>query len=376
MSGEVLCDREIRELICSGAILGASDDLVNPGSLDLRVDKPGHRLMGSFVPLDGKSIADTFKDIEGIVDHSVTTRSRVELGTMHPYLFGIREKLKLPEGISARVFNKSGRGRLGFSVNTLCDGVSRFDYVPAGHDGKLYAEICATTFPGFLTLGQTSLPQIRFYQGKPCPLEGYQLELLMRKEPLLFDGNNKPIKHKRTELQRINETGVLTFTADLSGELLAYKARRGEKTIDLDARGVYDPHDFFKGVKRRGRRKGSIMIHPGDFVLLLSAERIRLPPTYAAEIAEHSPELGDIRIHYAGLINPGHGYDLEKEGGDHIVFEVRARDKPVCIQHGKPMARFNIYKMSGVPEAEYVQDRSTGFDDLPSILPVQFKKST
>ena len=101
-----------------------------------------------------------------------------------------------------------------------------------------------------------------------------------------------------------------------------------------------------------------------------------MPPTHAAEIAEHSPELGDIRIHYAGLINPGHGYDPEKEGGDHIVFEVRARDKPVCIQHGKPMARFNIHKMSEKPEKAYTSIQSTGFDDLPSILPVQFKKST
>ena len=176
-------------------------------------------------------------------------------------------------------------------------------------------------------------------------------------------------------MAEINRTGALTFTADLSKGLVAYKATRDNRVIDLGREKFYKPEDFFESVKRsRDEGKGKL-IHPDDFLLIMSREKIRLPPTHAAEIAECDPTLGDWKIHYAGLINPGHGYKHRKMCGDHIVFEVRARDFPNFLQHGQPIAKFHVYEMSDVPEQKYAGIKSTGFEDLASILPVQFKKT-
>jgi dCTP deaminase len=166
----------------------------------------------------------------------------------------------------------------------------------------------------------------------------------------------------------------LTFTADLSRELLVYKARLDKKAINLGKEGYYDPKAFFEEV-RSVDGKGRIIIHPGEFVLIHSKEKIRLPPTHAAEISDYSSEIGDLKSHYAGLINPGHGYDPDKMWGDHIVFEVRARDIPICVQDGQEIAQFEIFRMSELPDIAYRKVQSTSYDDLPSILPRQFKKN-
>jgi dCTP deaminase len=241
------------------------------------------------------------------------------------------------------------------------------------YGGHLFAEVSATAFPELITPGETAMPQIRFYDGTPEALKGLALKVLLEQDPVLLDKNGKPIEFSRKDLDNICDSGVLSFSADFSGEFLAYRARKERKNIDLSKKDEYLPEDFFEEVKPKGKER-SLVVHPGDFYLIHSMERIRLNPRMAAEIAEHSTELGDMKSHYAGLINCGHGYEQGKLTGANIVFEVRARDSPILIQHGQKIALFNLYKMSKAPEIKYSQVQSTGFYCLASILPTQFKK--
>lgn len=372
MTGEVLSDKEIRRLIEGGAILNADVNLINPGSLDLRLGVNKWRLLGSILPLPGQKIEDAMEE-SGVVDDKHDTDTEFYIDRDQPYLFELVERLNLPSCITARVFNKSGRGRIGTSVRTIVDGVPRFNRIPSGYSGKIFTEVCATVFPEIILPNQTAMPQIRFYNGEPAPLRGADLQLLLRSEPILVDVNNKPIKFSDKQLDEIARRGKLTFTADLSRDLLVYKARMDKKAIHLGREGYYDPDDFFEEVHSiKGKKR--IIIHPGEFVLIHSKEKIRLPPAYAAEIADYSSEIGDLKSHYAGLINPGHGYDSDEMRGDHIVFEVRARDIPICIQDGQEIAQFEIFRMSELPEIVYRKVQSTDYGDLPSILPKQFKK--
>ena len=110
-------------------------------------------------------------------------------------------------------------------------------------------------------------------------------------------------------------------------------------------------------------------------MLIHSRENIRLPNTHCAEIDEFAPELGDMKTHYAGLINATHGYNLnDLNVQSHIVFEIRAREVPIIIQDGQPLARFNLYKMWAEPQGRYEDTKSTSFNNLRSILPSIFKK--
>ena len=372
MAGEVLSDKEIRRLIEGGAILNSDVNLVNPGSLDLRLGVSKWRLLGSVLPLPGQMVEEMIID-SGVVDDKHDTDAEFYIDRDQPYLFELVEQLNLPSCITARVFNKSGRGRIGTSVRTIVNGVSRFDKIPGGYNGKLFTEVCATVFPEVILPNQTAMPQIRFYNGEPAPLRGADLQLLLRSEPILVDANNEPITFSDKQLNEIARRGRLTFSADLSRDLLVYKARLDKKAIHLGKEGYYDPKDFFEEVRSVNGRK-RIIIHPGEFVLIHSKEKIRLPPSYAAEIADYSSEIGDMKSHYAGLINPGHGYDPNEICGDHIVFEVRARDIPICIQDGQEIAQFEIFRMSELPEIVYRKVQSTNYGDLPSILPKQFKR--
>lgn len=375
MYGSVLADWQIIELIESGAIPGARKKLVTPGSLDLTISPEAHKLIGSIKPLRGQRVSALLKK-SGVVDTSEKNQGSTQyyIEREAPYLFRLEEALKLPKGISARVFNKSGRGRIGTLVTVMADGIDTFNSIPQGYRGKLYAEVCSTAFSLKLDLGRTTLPQIRFYNGEPRALNGEALEHLLKEIPILFDQEGNPLRSSRYEKERIRKQGTLCFTADLSREVLAYRAKRDEATLDLFRRNHYDPGKFFEEVKRDKGHKGLVM-HPGEFFLVHSNEQIRLPLDHCAEIAEYNPALGDMKTHYAGLINPGHGHEKRKSGGYHIVFEIRALDKPIFLQHGQPLAYFEILPMDGKPKISYAETRSTNFDSLAAILPTQFKKN-
>jgi len=372
MTGEVLSDKQIRRLIEGGAILNANLDLVNPSSLDLRLGIKKWRLLGSILPLSNQTVIDLIEN-SGVVDDKHFLESQFYIDKDQPYLFELNESLNLPPGVFARIFNKSGRGRIGTSVRGIVDKNSKFDDIPAGYKGKLYAEVCATVFPEVIVGGQTTMPQIRFYNGYPQSIKGADLQLLLRHTPILLNKDNTPIIFSDEELNKIARKGTLMFTADLSRELLVYKAKLDKKAINIEKQNYYDPNDFFEEIKSKNNEK-KIIIHPGEFVLIHSKEKIRLPKKYAAEISDYSSKIGDMKAHYAGLINPGHGYIENQISGDHIVFEVRARDIPICIQDGQRLANFEIFRMSEDPEMEYKKVQSTGYDSIHSILPKQFKK--
>ncbi len=369
----VLPDWKIKELIEKDVIHNADINLVNPSSLDLRIDYDKWKLVGSFLPLSGQKIEDVLNSRGVVDDHSSKKDFYVEY--LQPYVMKLVESLDLPNTISAKLFNKSGRGRIAISSKGLTDGMSQFDFIQNGYEGEIYSEITATSFPLVVHAQETSIPQIRFYEGNPQPISGSDLELLLRKHPILTNDDGEP-SYNEKEKEEIIRTGKLTFTAEIPKKgLLAYVARRDRRTLDLLEKGKYIPQEYFDELKSSPSKERTITIHPGEFVLINSKQHIRLPPTIAAEIDEYSPELGDMKSHYAGLINASHGYDLDNPNiPSRIVFEMRARDIPIIIQDNQSLAKFNLYPMTEEPEERYMDKRSTGFSDLKSILPSIFKK--
>ena len=373
MKKGVLPDWKIKGLIEQGAINNADISLINPSSLDLRVGYDKWKLMGSFLPLPGQSVEEMLKSRKIVDYHSLKEDFYIE--HMQPYAIKLVESLNLPNSISAKLFNKSGRGRIAVSSKGLTDGMPRFDYIRKGYSGNIYSEITSTSFPLVVSSGNTAIPQIRFYEGNPEPISGSDLELLLREHPILTDDKGIPSYNER-EKERMIRTGKLTFTAEIPKEgLLAYVARRDRRTLDLTKLGEYLPQEYYDEVRYIPGRENMIVIHPGDFILVNSKQNVRLPPTVAAEIDEYSPELGDMKSHYAGLINASHGFDPENPNvPSRIVFEIRARDVPIILQDNQPLAEFNLYPMIDEPEERYMGKRSTDFVDLKAILPSIFKK--
>ena len=374
MTGKVLPDTFIKDLIKIGAIPGAKVSNINPSSLDLILSHEKWKVMGSFLPLEGQTIRNALNS-DTITDTINTKKEEFYMERSQPYVVRLVETLKLPKGITAKIFNKSGGARVGMSVKGLVDGVPRYDLIPEGYSGEIYAEVCATAIQSVFQPNKTAMLQIRFYEGDPKPILGAKLTLLLENHPILLNERGKR-SYDDNQLEEILASGKMTFTADLSGKILAYLSRREGRTFSFSKRNYYDPDKFFKAKLSREGNK-SIFIPPGDFAIIKSTENMRLPHTHAAEISPYSSHLGDIRSSYADLVNAGHGFDENNSNiKGHIFFEVRSRDTPIIIQDGQPIAQFGIYEMLEEPKKRYMANRTTNFDNLSSFLPEQFKRES
>jgi dCTP deaminase len=375
----VLSDKQIRALIENGAILNAEPQftrdsgLINPSSLDVRVGYEQIKLLGSTLPLEGQSIDET---LARVIDFKHKGREDFYLeGNNRPYVSRLIEELNLPDTVSGRLFNKSGRARIGISALGLTNGNPQFDHIQEGYSGPVWAELYPTAFSIILRPGETSIPQIRFYEGGSEHLRNADLEHVLKHDPILTDNAGNPM-YSETEKERIIRSGVFWFKADFRGDIQHYKERRVTTTLDLSEKEKYDPFDFFEPVRERKSTQDFVVIPADEFVLIKSLEHVRIPYHLAAEIVAHSPQFEDMRVSYAHLINSGHGYFSNREElkPSHIIFEVRARDKPVIIKHGQPLAGFYLLHMSEEPEQKYMENRSTDFNDLRSFLPGIFMK--
>ncbi len=376
MSGEVLCDTEILELIKKGVLKNADPSLVSSSGIDLRVGSNKTRLLGETPPLPGQTIEELLKNASIADDYNKKKKDFfVEEG--HPYIFELVETINLPNSLTAKIFNKSGRARIGITAKGVFDCVPQYDKIPAGYKGRMYTVMNSTAFPVVVKPGKTTIPQIRFYHGTREPIKGWELEVLLKdkKNPILLNHFNRPIRFSDKEMEEICRTGKIPLTVDLSRELQAYMASEQKKTLDLRKQDLYIPYDFFKEVRSKEKSK-VVYIHPGSFTLIMPHERLRIPPTLAAEVIEYSPELGDMKTSYANLINSGHGYKGKHNmTGDHIVGEARARDSPIVLQDRQLLAYIQLLHMSHVPKKSYESSKSTNFDNLPDILPSIFKKN-
>ena len=99
-----------------------------PASLDLRLGDRAYVLQCSFLPYAGTVEAK----LPELAMAEVDIRNGAILERNRPYLIPLQEKLRLPQGISARTNPKSSTGRLDIFTRVITDGSSRFDDIPDG----------------------------------------------------------------------------------------------------------------------------------------------------------------------------------------------------------------------------------------------------
>ena len=87
----------------------------------------------------------------------------------------------------------------------------------------------------------------------------------------------------------------LWISVDLEGlqgsGIIGYRAKIHSPLIDLDKVNFYDPADFWEAIPRP--RGGYITLNPGEFYILASKERIKVPPKLSAEMVAYDPSVGE-----------------------------------------------------------------------------------
>ena len=362
----ILPSQEISNLIARGHIRATPEinpDHVQPASLDLRLGDMAHRVRASFLPGPNATVADKIKDLR---------MARVDL-TGAPvfekdcvYIIPLVEELSLPDNISGRANPKSTTGRLDIFTRLITDYGTEFDSVPQGYKGKLYAEVVSRTFTVAICAGMR-LSQLRFVQGNPRSGDR-TIKDLDQEEPLVY--MDEGIRAK-AQLQR-----GLRITVNLEGsepgEIIAYKAKRYAPVIELDRVGYYPSEEFWE-VRHQHANK-NLILEPGDFYILASRERVRVPPDFAAEMVPFDPSDGEFRIHYAGFFDPGFGYGSSEIKGTRAVLEVRAHEVPFLIEHGQLVGRLNYMHLLSRPDKIYGTNIGSSYQHQALTLSKQFRR--
>ena len=134
----------------------------------------------------------------------------------------------------------------------------------------------------------------------------------------------------------------LDLTGDRDG-VVGYKAKRNSRLLDLSKIGAHEPADYWEEVITEAGDR--LILEPGAFYLLLSAESVRIPPGFAGEMVAYDPTSGELRTHYAGFFDPGFGYDGRGLAGSQAALEVRAHDVPFMVQHRQRVCRLAFERL-------------------------------
>lgn len=315
-----------------------------PASLDLRLGETASRVQCSFLP--GKDAVST-----KLAHYTLHTLNLTQGAVLDPgcvYIIPLRENLTLPKGVRAKANPRSTTGRLDIFTRVIADRNDRFDEIDEGYDGPLYLEVLSRTFPVKVT-HDLCLSQIRFVRGR-YQCSDAEVVSLYESEPLLYEGDSA-ISRGEVVLR-----GGLFLRVDLAGmggtDCVGYKALKNRWVIDLNLIDHYDLLDFWEPVWRNSR--GQLILEPDEFYLLTSREKIRVPPTHAAEMIAYDQASGELRTHYAGFFDPGFGYGPRGEvRGTVAVMEVRALDAPFMIEDGQRFCKLQIEKMASAPDRLY-----------------------
>jgi len=364
----ILPAQEIRELIGNGKIrsrVEISEDQIQPASIDLRLGEKAYRVQASFLPTDNSLIGPKIRQLAA--EEIDLTRPAV-LTPGNVYIAQATEYLSLPPDMGAKANPKSTTGRLDVFTRLITERQPVFESVPKGYSGDLYVEVFPRTFPIVVRAG-TKLNQLRFYRGDPR-IDDEQVRKLAQKRPIVYESGGNADKPVIRDGLRVS--------IDLSGpegSVVAYKGKRTKTPIDLARVGEYSAEEFWQSFYARDVR-GGLVLHPGDFYLLASKERVGVPPDYAAEMESYDPSIGEFTVHYAGFFDPGFGYGESGEiKGTKAVLEVRAHEVPILLEDSREIGRLIYHKMADRPDKVYGSGIGSSYQQQQLALSKQFTKT-
>jgi dCTP deaminase len=363
----ILPSQAIRELIAAGQIIGGraiSEDQIQPASLDLRLGDIAHRVRASFLPGPNSTVEAKVKELR-MTRVDLTGAAVLEKDCV--YIVPLVEELCLPDGTSGKANPKSTTGRLDIFTRLITDYGAEFDRVPAGYRGKLYAEIVPRTFTVGIRAGM-KLSQLRFILGT-ADSQDKEIKKLDREQTLVYMDEDSPVKAVLDRGLRV----TVNLEAAEENEVIAYKARRNAPVIELDRIDYYSPEEFWEPRYQSASR--GLILDAGDFYILASRERVRVPPDFAAEMVPFDPSDGEFRIHYAGFFDPGFGYGASDIKGTRAVLEVRAHEVPFLIEHGQLVGRLNYMPLLSKPDKIYGVQIGSSYQQQALALSKQFRRA-
>ncbi|HKX64819.1 MAG TPA: 2'-deoxycytidine 5'-triphosphate deaminase [Rhizomicrobium sp.] len=342
----ILPSHVLKRLIDQGREVTASEPFapgqIQPASIDLRLGPVAYRVRASFLPGPSATVEEKLRTV---FMHEVDLRDGAVLEAGCVYIVPLLERAEFSARISGGANPKSSTGRIDVFTRLITDHAPSFDRVAPGYRGPLYAEICPQTFPVLVRKG-SRLNQLRIRHGSP-QFTDTQLRRLHELSPLV-DG--EPDIDNGLALS-IDLKGSADFAVGRGGKRIGFRAKRHTGLIDVDKTGALDPADYWEPIEANAR--GDMVLDPDEFYILVSRERVAIPPDHAAEMVPFNPLVGEFRVHYAGFFDPGFGYEPGKPPSARGVLEVRSREVPFILEHGQVIGRLVFERLTDPPPEGY-----------------------
>lgn len=359
--------QKIEELIKAGCISAKkpiATEQIQPASIDLRLGAVAYRVRASFLPGEKATVRSKMDDLV-MHEIDITKPAALEKGCV--YIIPLMEELHLPYSISGKANPKSTTGRLDVFTRLIADYGHEFERVPLGYRGKLYIEVVPRTFSILIKEGM-KLNQLRFVYGAADDESDAKLDKLDKKETLVYLEDNMPQQAKISKGLRIS--------IDLQGkdetEIIGYRAKSHTPLVNLEKVDYYDPMEFWEPIY--SPKTAAIILNPNDFYILMSKEKVRVPPDFAAEMVAYDPSVGEFRIHYAGFFDPGFGYGNDDIKGTRAVLEVRSHEVPFILEDGQIVGRLIYERLLSAPQKVYGKNIGSSYQCQGLSLSKQFKR--
>lgn len=362
----ILPSQEIVHLVQTGKIcssLDITDDQVQPSSLDLRLSHEAYRIRASFLPGKSTTLLNKARS-NGMLMETIDISDGALLEPNVIYIIPLMESLALPPDIYGIANPKSSTGRLDIFTRLLTEFGDEFERVRRGYSGGLYIEVVSQTFPILVRAGM-KLNQLRFGRGRRAVVGEERLRQL---------GQSNFLIHSDEDTSQATVDRGLRLTVDLEGNgsgVVGYQAKKTKQPIDLGLINHYEVDDFWTPMYKG---KECILV-PGEFYILASKQRVRIPPDLASEMLPYDLSTQEFRVHYAGFFDPGFGYGENGEiSGTRAVLEVRANEMPILLEDDQFVGRLNYYYMSAKPDKVYGGSIGSNYQQQGLALSKQFKR--
>ena len=368
----ILPSQEIAALVETGKVCAdgeIGEDQIQPSSLDLRLGTEAYRIRASFLPGKSTTLIQQARQ-NGMLTDTVDISTGAVLEPNAIYVIPLMERLALPPDIYGIANPKSSTGRLDIFTRLIPEFGDEFERVKRGYSGGLYIEVVSQTFPILVRAGMR-LNQLRFGRGRRTAVGEDRLRQLGQRDFLVAP--DEVTTGQAMVGQAMVDRG-LRLTVDLEGDdsgVVGYRAKKTTQAIDLGRLNYYDVDDFWMPLYRHE----TCILEPGQFYILASKQKVRIPADLAAEMLPYDLSTQEFRVHYAGFFDPGFGYGENGEiPGTRAVLEVRANEMPILLEDDQFVGRLNYFYMAAKPDKVYGGTIGSNYQQQGLALSKQFKR--
>lgn len=355
-------DEQIEELMNSGHIIDANIKHVNPASLDICAGVERYRINSVFMPKLGETVRSFLPVLDARI-HSVDDVLEKDV----VYLFRIKEQMNLPDEIFAACNPKSSTGRHDLHVRIIADETGRYDTIPKGYKGELWAMIISRSYPIVMPLDYP-ITQVKF-NAELGYLNVDELKDEWSRTNLLYHLDQRPYDYESFRM-RDSDGGVI-LTVDLSTDIVGYQSSGNNKILNLGTEnGSLSSEEYYYPIHKNGN---SILLKKDNFYILSIKQAAKVPPHLTSEMVDVDSRIGEFRSHYAGFFDPGWGYGVSGEGvGRPYTLEVRPYED-ITVNDGQTIGKIKFEYMSSTPKRHYDERNSNYLKQSGPKLAKQFR---